>query len=160
MSRLRRPIALAVVCLGLAAPALLVPPAQAAEPRIGPNQSFSGLVNGKPASAEIQMACFGPERPGQMGHPFAGQYVEAIFTPGPLPGGFTGSAADRLVADFVLPSAARPEALTITHYIVHVAIPTRFELPCSGSGTVAFIPLPTSPTARSENVSVTYVPQP
>ncbi len=159
MSRLSRPIALAAVCLGLAAPALLVPPAQAA-PRIGPNQSFTGLVNGHPASAGIRMACFGPEHPGQMGHPFAGQYVEAIFTPGPLPGGFTGSAANRLVADFVLPSVARPEALTITHYVVRVAIPTTFELPCSGPGSVSFIPLPTSATARSEKVSVTYVPQP
>jgi hypothetical protein len=40
---------------------------------IGPNQYFSGVVNGHTGHATINMACFGPIRPGQTGHPLAGQ---------------------------------------------------------------------------------------
>ncbi len=51
--------------------------------KIGPNQYFAASVNGETgiiSPAVIKMACFGPIRPGQMGHPMAGQTVE-VFRP-------------------------------------------------------------------------------
>jgi hypothetical protein len=159
MTRHRLPVTIAAVSLTLAAPAALAGPAVAAGPKVGPNQSFTGLVNGRPANADVMMACFGPVRPGQTGHPLPHQYLEVILTPGPLPGGFTGSKADHIFAQFVVPTPI-PEGVNFKRYDVKVAIPTSFVLPCSGPGTVTFTPLPTSPSAQSEKVSVHYVPQP
>ena len=39
-------------------------------------------------------------------------------------------------------------------------IPTTLTLPCYGTGTVTFTPLPTSATARAFTMSVTFVSQP
>jgi hypothetical protein len=39
-------------------------------------------------------------------------------------------------------------------------IPTALVLPCYGTGTVAFVPNPTSTTARNATVPVTFVGQP
>ena len=62
---------------------------------IGPNQSFVGLVNGSRSKAVIEMACFGPSRPGEYGHPLAGQTLE-VSPVGPVANpvawGFTGTA--------------------------------------------------------------------
>lgn len=41
-------------------------------------------------------------------------------------------------------------------YAVSAPIPTSLTLPCSGSGTVAFVPEPTSPTAHTATVTVTF----
>jgi hypothetical protein len=41
-------------------------------------------------------------------------------------------------------------------YGVKAEIPTGIELPCYGTGKVAFVPQPTSPTARTAYVTVTY----
>jgi hypothetical protein len=43
---------------------------------IGPHESFVGDVNGAISNGVIQMGCFGPVRPGEMGHPLAGQSSE------------------------------------------------------------------------------------
>src|SRR5436309_14710231 len=61
--------------------------AQGCEPAIGSNQQFGGLVDGAAASATVRMACFGPIRPGQTGHPMASQPLAVIQ--GPY-GGYTG----------------------------------------------------------------------
>ena len=157
----------------LAIPALLMialaaAPAAAQPPfggPIGPNQVFGGLVNGStgdPTPATIRMGCFGPVRPGQTGHPLAGQTVE-VFRPEVIMGhfGFTGSAANSIEALFGPPPPAPASPGVVLHsYGVAMAIPTSLTLPCFGDGQVSFVPLPNSPTARTAVVPVRFVGQP
>jgi hypothetical protein len=127
--------------------------------KILPDQQFVGLVNGSTQDATIKMACFGPVRPGQTGHPFAGQWAEVLKAEVIARFGYTGSAGTSIVADFG-GTTATPQRLTFFAYGVREAIPTSFVLPCYGSGTVVFSPQPTSPTARSFTATVNFVGQP
>lgn len=137
--------------------------------KIGPKQFFAGMVNGKTglgAPAQINMACFGAIRPGQMGHPMAGQSVE-VLRPVVVSArdGYTGSSANSIVAFFgpppPTPVPSTTSTVTFHWYGVVKAIPTSLLLPCSGTGTVTFVPLPMSPpTSRAATVPVTYVGQP
>ena len=162
------------VSIFVAATSLVVVSAGAAVPpqgKVGPHQVFGGLVNGKngvPAPAVIRMACFGPVRPGQTGHPMAGQTVE-VFRPEAIVGHFgnTGAHATSIVAFFGPPpptsAPPTPSASTVTFYRYGVVkpIPTALVLPCGGTGTVSFVPLPQSPpTSRDATVRVSYVGQP
>ena len=122
----------------------------------------------KNAPAAIRMACFGPVRPGQRGHPMAGQTVE-VFRPEAIAGHFgnTGSRATSIVAFFgpppPAPAPATPAASTVTFktYGVVKKIPISLLLPCGGTGVVSFVPLPKSPpTSRDATVRVSYVGQP
>ena len=128
---------------------------------IGPNQYFSGLVNDHAGQASILMGCFGPIRPGQTGHPLAGQTVKVLPAPAPTTSdlGFTGSAADTIAVYFPSPTIANNPVI-LRDYAVSAPIPTSLTLPCYGSGTVAFVPEPTSPTAHTTTVTVTFVGQP
>jgi hypothetical protein len=123
---------------------------------IGPNQFFTGQVNGVSANAVIKVVCPGPVTSGETGHPISGQTVDVM--PGASsasPGtGFTGSAADHVVVDFGATSTAA--AVTLSSYAVQAAIPVTLDLPCSGAGKVNFVPAPSSSTAQSATVSVTY----
>jgi hypothetical protein len=127
--------------------------------KILPDQQFVGLVNGKTQDATINMACFGPVLPGEMGHPFAGQWAEVLKAEVIALFGYTGSLGTTIVADFGGTSAT-PQRLTFSYDGVQEAIPTSFLLPCSGSGAVVFHPEPTSPTAKSFTVTVNFVGQP
>ncbi|RAG85971.1 hypothetical protein DN069_09370 [Streptacidiphilus pinicola] len=158
-----RSATLAAAVLGLATglAGAVAPAAQAADPApVGPNQFFSGLVNGSATDPAIQMACYGPVTPGELGHPLPGQSVEVLpaSAAGTADVGYTGSAADGIVANFGPTSTALP--VTLGYYAVPVAIPTGLVLPCSGTGTVVFTPEPGSPTARSATLPVRYVAQP
>jgi hypothetical protein len=129
---------------------------------IGPNQVFAGQVNGDEGSAVIQTSCFGPIILGETGHPTAGQYVEAVLAPTSATStGFTGSAADSLL---VALDAATPATTgligTLNGYYIQLPIPTTLTVPCSGTGVVAFVPAPTSPTAKTATVSVTFLSGP
>lgn len=79
----RAAMVLGLVVIGVVIPAL---PAGAAN-TVGPDQFFTGVVNGVPGNTivpiTIRMACFGPIRPGQTGHPMAGQTlaVHQLFPP-------------------------------------------------------------------------------
>ncbi len=128
---------------------------------IGPNQAFVGVVNDKTANATIKVACFGPVYPGETGHPLAGQTVKVLPVTGPTTGftGFTGSAANSVLVSFGISSSAASPVILHT-WAVSAAIPTSLLLPCYGTGTVTFAPYPTSATARSATVGVTYVGQP
>lgn len=134
---------------------------------VGPNQYFGGLVNGHngvTTPAPIRMACFGPIRPGQKGHPMAGQSVE-VFRPEVIVirhSGFTGENANRIVASFGPSPSATPVANTVTFkkYGVNKPIPTSLLLPCAGTGTVSFAPLPASPKSHAATVRVSYIGQP
>jgi len=132
-------------------------PAVAAEP-VGPNQFFEGLVNGRTIQSSIRIACLGPVRPGQLGRPLPGQSVMVRQVPstGPTSVGFTGSAARSIVA-FLSPSASNDPSIVMTEYGVAAAIPTYITLPCTGSGQVFFFASPSSSTARSTRVAVTFV---
>jgi hypothetical protein len=156
--RTKRIVAGVVVTLSLFAGA---GGASAATPisKILPNQQFVGPVNGYTQNATIRMACFGPVRPGEMGHPFAGQWAEVLKAEVIARFGYTGSLGTTIVADFGGTSAT-PQRLTFSYYGVQEAIPTSFLLPCYGSGTVVFSPEPTSPTAKSFTVTVNFVGQP
>lgn len=137
--------------VGLPSAAAAVDPAP-----IGPNQFFSGQVNGASDNAVIQVVCPGPATAGETGHPLSGQSVDVV--PGASsssPGvGYTGSAADQVVVDFGVTSTEAP--VTLSSYAVQAAIPTTLDLPCSGAGKVDFVPDPTSSTAQTATVSVTY----
>lgn len=126
----------------------------AAQTPVGPNQQFAGAVNGKVTDANIIMICPGPGFAGQMGHPEAGQGVQVIENTG---SGFTGSAANRIVATIPFTSSATLLTFTFTEYGVPQDIPTSALLPCSGTATATFTPLPGSPTARSAKVIVHFV---
>ena len=155
--------------------AILAAPAEAAIPpqgKVGPNQSFTGLINGHTGigtPVTIRMACFGAIRPGQTGHPMAGQTVEVL-----LPevittnDGFTGPSANRISTFFNAPppspAATPPTTGTVTfrRYAAPKAIPTSLLLPCAGQGNVYFVPFPSSPLgpAKDAVVPVSYVGQP
>jgi len=158
-----------------AATAMLIANAGAAIPpqgNVGPNQYFGALVNGQngvTGPATIRMACFGAVRPGQKGHPTAGQTVE-VFRPEVIVvkhSGFTGKNAKSIVAFFGPPpptaTPPTPSASTVTFkkYGIKEPIPTSLLLPCGGTGTVYFVPLPMSPPkSRPATVRVNYVGQP
>ncbi|MEY9871576.1 hypothetical protein ABH931_001049 [Streptacidiphilus sp. MAP12-33] len=127
---------------------------------IGPNQFFTGQVNGTGTDGAIQMACFGPLTPGETGHPLSGQTVDVLPAPaaGTADVGYTGSAATHIEVGFGAASTTTP--VTLGFYAVRAAIPTTLVLPCAGTGTVVFTPAPGSPTARPATLAVRYVPQP
>ena len=142
----------------------------AATGKIGPDQYFRGLVNassGQPYPAVIRMACFGPIRPGQLGHPFAGQTVEVQQVPITAAAttdlGFTGPSGTEIGAFFgpLPPTPSQGGSPVIFQYYgVPEPIPTSELLPCGGSGTVAFVPLPLLPGGRVADVRVEFVGQP
>ena len=137
--------------------------------KIGPNQYFSGAVNGQlgiGSPATIQMACFGPLRPGQTGHPMAGQTVE-VFRPEVIVTheGFTGPNGHTISAFFNGPPpspAAAAGNVTFTRYAVPKKIPTSLVLPWAGAGNVYFVPFPKTPIGPAIDavVPVAYVGQP
>ena len=152
----------AVVAVGLQAG-----PAQAS--RVGPKQYFTGVINGKAGNTTtpitIKMACFGPIHPGQTGHPMGGQTlaVHQLFPPGSGALGYTGKDS-RIGVFFAAPppGAARLAATppTFTRYDKPQPLPTSLTLPCSGTGTVWFSPIPVVPPSRSATVPVRYASQP
>jgi hypothetical protein len=126
---------------------------------IGPNMYFVGLINGATQNAVIKVVCPGPVVSGETGHPISGQTVEVetVLPPVPTTVGYTGSAADSIDAIFGPLSSSTNEVVKLTSFFAPVAIPTSLVLPCSGSGVVTFVPLPTSSTARNATVTVTYL---
>ena len=171
----------AIVCrLGLAA-AIAAPLAvagttiagSAAGGPVGPHQYFTASVNGSNGAAHpvvIRMACFGAIRPGQTGHPFAGQTVGVSRLPVPSPAaattiGYTGDRATSIGAFFGPPPPAGAPVPPSAGYVDFTAygtqaIPTSLLLPCGGSGQVTFVPLPLDPSERSVAVPVEFVGQP
>jgi hypothetical protein len=152
----------AVTAMGLqAAPAQAIP--------VGPKQYFTGVINGKPGNTTtpitIKMACFGPIHPGQTGHPMGGQTlaVHQLFPPAPGSLGYTGT--DSKIGVFFTappPAAAQANATTpvFTRYDRPQPLPTSLTLPCAGTGTVWFTPIPVVPPSRAATVPVRYVGQP
>ena len=126
---------------------------------VGPNQLFAGFVNGTHFSATVRMACFGPVRPGQTGHPLAGQTF-AVEPEVDVPGGNTGSSANRIVAFFAPVPTPVVSGVILRRYGVPAPIPTTLTLPCAGHGVAEFAPQPATGHARPDTVPVTFVGQP
>jgi hypothetical protein len=149
--------------IGLLLGALVVPAAlgspagaKSSAAAIGPHQTFFGLVNGSATAPKITVACPAAVRPHEMGHPVSGQTI-AVRSPAPSTStGSTGTRATSIVAQFATPSATPASSVVFTRY-GSKPIPTTLLLPCVGSGTLVFSPVPTSATAHSETVTVTYV---
>jgi hypothetical protein len=125
---------------------------------IGPNQYFYGEVNDHTGKATILVDCHGPVFPRLSGHPEPNQTVKVLPAPSPTSTvGFTGSAAHTIDVRFPDPTAT---PVILRDYAVPAMIPTSLTFPCVGSGTVAFVPDPTSPTARTSTVTVTFLSPP
>lgn len=161
----------AVLVLIVLGGSVTVLPAGAAV-KVGPNQYFTGVINGHEGNTAtpipIQMACFGPVRRGETGHPMAGQTlaVQQLFPPSATAGslGFTGN--DREIGVFFNgpPPITRNGAATATpifkRYDLSKPLPTELTLPCEGTGTVYFTPIPVVPPSRTATVPVAFVGQP
>ncbi|MDQ6617923.1 MAG: hypothetical protein M3083_25060 [Actinomycetota bacterium] len=146
--------------VSLAALALVSPAAAGAANGVGPGQAFAGRVNGSFSDATVKVVCPGPASLGRRGHPISGQDLEVLSPLPPVAAGIkisvgqTGTAGRAIVARFT----DDPSVATAFHqYFVNKPIATSMMLPCSGIGKVVFRPTPTSPSARSSVVSVTYV---
>ena len=141
-------------------------PAQAS--RVGPKQYFTGVINGVDGNTTtpitIKMACTGPSHPGQTGHPQAGQTlaVHQLFPPASGSLGYTGKDA-RIEVFFhappPAPAQADASAPVFTRYDQPQPLPTSLILPCAGTGTVWFAPIPVVPPSRSATAPVRYVNQ-
>jgi hypothetical protein len=122
--------------------------------RVGPNQVFAGLVNGKFADARVLVVCPGPA--GGTGRALAHQTLEVTrAVPTPVGAGFTGAKATSIVAQ-VGPATATAGTVRFTRYLVKMQFPTNVPVPCGGTGIVTFTPEPGSPTARLATVTVDY----
>jgi hypothetical protein len=123
--------------------------------RIGPNQHFIGLVNGKHAGAVIYTICPGPVGPGRTGH-LAGSQTVRVQRVGKS-GGDTGSTGSYVYG--YLPGA--PPAITqLSRYGTPGAIPTSAMVPCQGNGVVYFSSCPLSQPcgagAKTDDVAVKF----
>jgi hypothetical protein len=159
------------VCLvGLAAGVAVLPAGAAGATRVGPGQYFTGVINGRDGNTitpiVIRMACFGPIKPGEKGHPMAGQTlaVHQLFPPAAVPTiGYTGNDSEIGVFFNAPPPVVTPPAATTPIFIRYDRprpLPTSLLLPCGGTGTVWFTPIPVVPPSRSATVPVAFVGQP
>lgn len=121
---------------------------------VGPGQSFRGLVNKSDQSPTVTVVCPGPAGGDRRGPPTGNQTVEVVPSPALSGPGFTGSAADRVVAVFRADPSSRIRLRSYNH---PKPIPTTLQLPCDGTGVVRFMPRPTSSSAHVERVSVQFV---
>jgi hypothetical protein len=141
--------------------------------RVGPQQYFTGVINGTDGNTAnpitIRMACFGPLHPGQTGHPLGGQTlaVHQLFPPAPTPGSLGDTGDDSVIDVFfhtpppaAAPARASGHTPSFTRYDKVQRLPTSITLPCAGTGTVWFSPLPVVPPSQSASVPVQYVGQP
>lgn len=161
---------LAGVAAGVVASAAPGGPAMAGVAlHVQPHQQFGGTVNHATANATIAMACFGPTRPGQTGHPMAGQHL-GIFIPEVLMNPHFGNtgARGRAITARIITAAGRPVQVAVfTEFIRTGALysatkplSTRVTLPCGASGTVVFTPVPDGAGAQPATVAVTFNGQP
>ncbi|HEX3785078.1 MAG TPA: hypothetical protein VHX38_35930 [Pseudonocardiaceae bacterium] len=149
--------------MAVAAAVLTVTAHAAVDPApIAPNQLFTGLVNATNDNPVVTTDCAGPVVPGQMGHPVSGQFVsvDPATTTSTVDVGFTGSLGDSVTVFLGGPTSSGPSSAnlvgTLKDYAVRLAIPTTLEVPCDGPGKAAFVPEPTSPTAKTAILDVTF----
>ena len=124
--------------------------------KVGPNQHFRGLVNGKNTAAQIKVACPGPAVVGRTTHPLAGQTL--AVTQVASGGGFTGSSASAI---YTTVTSTLGSVASFKVYDATQPIPTTLTVPCQGTGQIAFSTcfdvIPCTATAKPNVVTVTYV---
>jgi hypothetical protein len=152
---------LAALALGLAAAPAASAGIHPLQTPIGPNQYFKGIFNGHPPGpAIIFVACTSGA---STGHPVAGQKIWVKEIPTPVSTskdtGFTGSKGTGITASLASATSTFLSA-HFSAYGVKVKIPVSVTLPCSGSGAIAFAPIPKSKTAHTAVLSVTFGPPP
>jgi hypothetical protein len=121
---------------------------------VGPSQSFHGVVNKGGQTPTVAVVCAGPAAGDRRGPPAGNQTLAVTVSPALSGPGFTGSAANRIVALFVDDKSA---PVTFRAYDHPKPIPTSLRLPCSGTGTVRFAPRPVGSGAHADRVVVQYV---
>jgi hypothetical protein len=113
-----------------------------AQQPIGPNQHFSGLVNGTRPAAVVYTVCAGPVWAGRAGPVAGGQTLSVVRA---WRGhGYTGPFA-QIYAWFVPQSTATttaPAQLKFISYNAPQVIPTSVRVPCDGIGLVEFSSCP------------------
>lgn len=140
-------------------PAVSAAGSPAADPvPIGHHQSFAGLVFGITEQSQVEVACAGPAT---TGHPMAGQSVEAVELgpQAPRSAGFTGTAARNIKVTLSWTAKAKTAVVpigTLTGYYIQLAIPAKITVPCGGTGTMTYTPVPGSKPAKAAKVSVTF----
>jgi hypothetical protein len=167
MGRLSRATVVLGLVLGVTAAAALPAAAAVTGRRVAPKQFFTGVINGTDGNTAnpiaINMACFGPIKRGETGHPMAGQTVAVhqLFPPSTAPGSLGETGNDHQINLYfnAVPSAAAG-AVTFTRYDRTQKLPTSLTLPCSGTGTAYFTPIPAVPPSRAATVPVEFVGQP
>jgi hypothetical protein len=112
-----------------------------AQQPIGPNQHFSGRVNGTRTSAVVHTVCPGPGGAARTGPVAGGQTLSVVrATRGH---GYTGPF-NQIYAWFVPQSNATtaPVQLKFISYNTPKVIPTSVKVPCEGKGQVEFSSCP------------------
>jgi hypothetical protein len=143
--------------------------------RVGPHQFFTGVINGEDGNTTvpipIEMACFGPVTPGETGHPMGGQTlaVHQLFPPS-MAGTLGETGDDSSISVFFgapppapIPGTSSPSVgkrVSFTRYDKAKELPTSLTLPCGGTGTVWFVPIPVVPPSRAQAVPVEFESQP
>ncbi len=163
-----RPLLYGAAALG----ALALPGAALAHPHtvtLPTRATFGGTVNGATTHATIRMACFGPDRPGRTGHPVGKQTV-GVFIPEVVQSRTFGTTGDpaRAVAVSIVVGGHRVgpfqwfHRLTLTRPVTSATgtLPTDLTLPCTGTGTAVFTPVPSTPGAKPATVDVRFAGQP
>jgi hypothetical protein len=119
-------LAAACAVLGACAP---TPPGPTA---IGPDQRFSGLVNGSHDGAVITTVCAGPGWPGRTGHPVGGQTVSVVRDP-------TGAGDTGDYSSVFAQTSTAFDVVAFDTYGTDRELPTTLDVPCDGTGTVTFL---------------------
>jgi hypothetical protein len=156
----------AVVGLAVLVGSATALPAAAAS-KVGPDQYFTGVVNGHDGNTVtpivIRMRCAQPLTAGETGHPVPGQTlaVHQEFPPTSSGSGLGFTGNDSEIGFFTaLPpttAGAVTTSPTFTRYDATKRLPTSLTFPCSGTGTVYFVPIPVVPPSQEQSVPVEFV---
>jgi hypothetical protein len=131
-------VAVAMAFMGVAIACVPV----GAQPPIGPNQHFSGLVNGTRTSAVVYTVCAGPAWAGRTGPVAGGQTLAVVKAR--TGQGYTGPFT-QIYAWFVPQSGGTttaPTQVKFDSYKARQGIPTSVQVPCDGTGMVEFSSCP------------------
>lgn len=126
---------------------------------VAPKQAFVAMVNGVSANATVAVVCPATPTANQTGRPASGQSVGIAppsSTAAAATKGFTGRKANSIVAKFSPPATVGSTIEETFTIYGNLPIPTSVQLPCSGTATVVFTPLPSSRSARPTRVSITF----
>lgn len=159
---MRRVLMVGAATAGLVGSAIGTASAHPTGAPIGPHQLFIGLVNGSrgvEAPVAILVVCPGPGD--QTGHPVAGQTLEVLPASSVAGAGTgnTGPSAHQVAAVFGAPPPAGAAAAGVAdfhRYGVVKTLATSLVVPCSGTSTVYFVPLPVLPGAQLAPVPVVF----